>query len=196
MVVLFDEIEKASAKVHNLLLQVMDEGFATDNKGSSIPFSKCILIMTSNVGASEIAQARGSIGFGDRAGEIDDRFKERETKQALENVFAPEFLNRVDDIIVFRALGHEENIRIVGLLLGQVSKRLESVGKKITFPARLKDHLAKKIDNSRYGARPLKRIISRYIETPLSDCLLACRFREADEIRVSLKKGKISFYPA
>lgn len=195
-VVLFDEIEKAHGKVHNLLLQMMDEGIVTDNKGRKIPLNRSIIIMTSNVGAGEIAELEGAIGFANRKAEVDHNFKERETISALENIFAPEFLNRVDDVIVFRSLGHRENVEIVDMLLGQVSERLEAVGKKIVFPASLKEHLAEKIENSKYGARPLKRIISKYIENPLSNCLLNCRFKDADKIRVSLRRGKISFKPA
>jgi ATP-dependent Clp protease ATP-binding subunit ClpC len=195
-VVLFDEIEKANTKIHNLLLQIMDEGFATDNKGRRIDFSKSIIIMTSNVGAGAISEHEGAIGFGDRKSEVDHDFKEKQTVMALEKAFAPEFINRIDDIVIFRALENEDNIRIVDILLKQVSERLEAMGKKIAFPARIKEHLARKIEHSRYGARPLKRIVSRYVETPLSDCLLNCRFKEAKEIGVSLKKGKVGFYPA
>ncbi len=194
-VVLFDEIEKAHSKVHNLLLQIMDEGFATDNKGKKISFNKSIIIMTSNVGAGEIAQVEGAIGFGDRKAEVDHTFKAKQTTMALENLFAPEFINRIDDLIVFRALDHEDNVRIVDMLLGQVEKRMGAIGKQLTFPRGIKQYLAKKIDNSRYGARPLKRIVSKYIETPLSDCLLNCKFKEADTIKISLKRGKIAFHP-
>jgi ATP-dependent Clp protease ATP-binding subunit ClpC len=194
-IVLFDEIEKAHGKVHNLLLQIMDEGFATDNKGQKIPFNKSIIIMTSNVGAGEIAELEGAIGFGNRTAEVSHGFKKKETVRALENIFAPEFLNRVDDIIVFRELGYKENVRIVEMFLTAVSERLETSGKKITFPASVKDYLAKKIETSKYGARPLKRIVSKYIEAPLSDCLLNCKFSEAKGIRVSMKKGEINFQP-
>lgn len=195
-VVLFDEIEKAHPKVHNLLLQIMDEGFATDNKGQRIPFNKSILIMTSNVGSGEISEFEGAMGFGDRKSEIDHGFKERETIRALEKMFAPEFLNRIDDIIVFRALEHADNVKIVEILLSQVSDRLNSVGKKIVFPAKLMEHLAEKIDHSKYGARPLRRIISKHIETPLCDSLLHSSFKDVSSIKVSLKKDKIIFKPA
>ncbi len=195
-IVLFDEIEKAHPKVHNLLLQVMDEGFVTDNKGQRIHFNKCIVIMTTNVGAGEIAELEGAIGFGNRNGEVTHHYKERETLRALENIFAPEFLNRVDDLIVFRALDHEDNVKIVELMLAQVKTRLSAIGKEITFPKALTAHLAEKIEHSRYGARPLKRIISRCIEAPLSDCLLKCRFKEAKKIKARLNRGKIAFSPA
>ncbi|MBE9535950.1 MAG: ATP-dependent Clp protease ATP-binding subunit [Proteobacteria bacterium] len=195
-VVLFDEIEKANGKVHNLLLQIMDEGFATDNKGRRIDFNKSIIIMTSNVGAGAISDHEGAIGFGDRKSEVDHNFKEKQTIMALEGAFAPEFMNRIDDVVIFRALDNGDNIKIVDILLKQVSERLGAMGKKIVFPTRIKEHLARKIQHSRYGARPLKRIVSRYIETPLSDCLLNCKFKEAGEIKVSLKKGKVGFYPA
>lgn len=195
-VVLFDEIEKANSKVHNLLLQIMDEGFATDNKGRRIDFNKSIIIMTSNVGAGAISEHEGAIGFGDRKSEVDQIFKEKQTVMAIENAFAPEFINRIDDIVIFRALENEDNIKIVTILLNQVSERVGAMGKKIMFPSRIKEHLAHKIEHSKYGARPLKRIVSRYIETPLSDCLLSCKFKDAKEIKVSLKKGKVGFYPA
>jgi len=152
--------------------------------------------MTSNVGAGAISEHEGAIGFGDRKSEVDHSFKEKQTIMALESTFAPEFMNRIDDIVIFRALDSGDNIRIVDILLKQVSERLGAMGKKIVFPARIKEHLAHKIKHSRYGARPLKRIVSRYIETPLSDCLLSCRFKEAKEIKVSLKKGRVGFYPA
>ena len=195
-IVLFDEIEKAHAKVHNLLLQVMDEGFVTDNKGQKIHFNKSIVIMTTNVGAGDIAELEGAIGFGNRKEEVTHHFKERETLRALENIFAPEFLNRIDDLVVFRALDHDDNVKIVELMLGQLEERLLSIGKEISFPKSLTSHLAGKIEHSRYGARPLKRIIGRCIEAPLSDCLLKCRFKEARKIRAHLKRGKIAFSPA
>ena len=194
-IVLFDEIEKAHPKVHNLLLQIMDEGFATDNKGNRVPFNRSIIIMTSNVGAKDISEHEGAIGFGDRKAEIQHNFRERETMKALEKIFAPEFLNRIDDIVVFKALTHEDNVKIVEMNLDLVKKRLETAGKKIIFPARLKEHLAKKIENSKFGARPLKRIISKYVENPLSDYLLDEEFKNSKKIKVSLKKGKISFQP-
>ena len=151
--------------------------------------------MISNVGAGEIAELEGAIGFGNRTAEVSHSFKKKETVRALENIFAPEFLNRVDDIIVFRELGHKENVRIVEMFLGAVTDRLEASGKKISFPPAVKDYLAKKIETSKYGARPLKRIVSKYIEAPLSDCLLNCRFSDAKGIKVAMKKGKINFKP-
>ena len=151
--------------------------------------------MTSNVGAGEIAQVEGAIGFGDRKAEVDHGFKAKQTTSALENIFAPEFINRIDDVIVFRALEHGDNVKIVEMLLGQVENRIEALGKTLSFPRGIKQYLAKKIDNSKFGARPLKRIISKYIETPLSDCLLNCSFKDAEGIKISLKKGKVTFNP-
>lgn len=171
-VILLDEIEKAHPEVFNVLLQIMDEGRLTDGKGRTVSFRNTILIMTSNLGAQYLQQARRAIGFG--SGEPEDDETEIRTKvnELLKNTFKPEFLNRVDDIIFFRGLDRDDMFKILEIQLGYLRKRLET--KKIAVE--LTDAAKKVICNAGYdpafGARPLKRAITRLIENPISMKLL------------------------
>jgi ATP-dependent Clp protease ATP-binding subunit ClpC len=183
-IILLDEIEKAHPDVFNILLQVLDEGHLTDNYGRMIDFKNTVVIMTSNVGAKDITKNR-SLGFG-TSGDTQVNFERmaEKVKEEMTRVFNPEFLNRLDDTIVFHPLGRDHIAQIVNILLKDVQKRLseEELVLKLTDPAT--DFLAKHGYDEQYGARPLKRAIQRYIEDPLSEKILLGEFSKGDEIEV------------
>ena len=184
-VVLLDEIEKAHPDVFNILLQVLDEGHLTDNYGRVIDFKNTVVIMTSNVGARDITKGRG-LGF--HAPDAKSNFERiaEKVKEEMQHVFNPEFLNRLDDIIVFHPLSRENIAEIVGILLTAVQKRLgdEELTLKLTEAASA--FLVKHGYDEKFGARPLKRAIQRYIEDPLSEKILLAEFSKGDEIEVDL----------
>ena len=184
-VVLLDEIEKAHPDVFNILLQVLDEGHLTDNYGRVIDFKNTVVIMTSNVGARDITKSR-TMGFG--TSEVATRFDKmaEKVREELQNTFNPEFLNRLDDTIVFHPLQREHIAQIVGILLRDVQKRLseEELAMKLSDAAL--DFLVKNGYDEAYGARPLKRAIQRFIEDPLSEKILLAEFARGDEIEVDV----------
>jgi ATP-dependent Clp protease ATP-binding subunit ClpC len=184
-VVLLDEIEKAHPDVFNILLQVLDEGHLTDNYGRVIDFKNTVVIMTSNVGAKDIHKNK-ALGF--TAPDFKASFERmsEKVKEELQHVFNPEFLNRVDDTIVFHPLQREHIAQIVGILLRDVQKRLqdEELSIKLSDPAT--DFLVKHGYDAQYGARPLKRAIQRYVEDPLSEKILLGDFSKGDEIEIDV----------
>ncbi len=182
-VVLLDEIEKAHPDVWNMLLQIMEEGRLTDNVGRIIDFKNTILIMTTNIGASEIT---GKTHFGfSKKDDTTNYLKMKETlKQAMEANFRPEFLNRVDDIIVFRSLMTEDLKQIIGIELSKVIKRLKDKNLTLVMTDEAKELLIEKGTNTEYGARPLRRAIEHYLEDPLSEDLLRGAFSGKDTITV------------
>ncbi len=189
-VVLFDEIEKADSEIFNLMLQILDEGRLTDSKGKLIDFRNTIIILTSNVGAA-IASKKPTFGF---TGEGD---RERETKEriseALKSKFSPEFLNRLDDIIVFHSLSREDCGKVVDVLLEKLIKRLAENGIKLKVAGSAADVIIEKGYNEVYGARPLKRAITSLIEDMLTDALIDGRIKSGDDILVYAENGRISF---
>ena len=184
-VILLDEIEKAHPDVFNILLQVLDEGHLTDNYGRVIDFKNTVVIMTSNVGAKEITKGR-ALGFGtmDARGSF-ERISEK-VKEELQHTFNPEFLNRLDDVIVFHQLSKEHIAQIVGVMLREVQKRLTDEELTLKLSDAGSDFLAKNGFDEMYGARPLKRAIQRYIEDPLSEKILLGEFSKGDEIEVDV----------
>src|SRR5690242_3508673 len=184
-VVLLDEIEKAHPDVFNILLQVLDEGHLTDNYGRVIDFKNTVVIMTSNVGARDISKGRG-LGF--HAPDMKSNFERiaEKVKEELKVVFNPEFLNRLDDVIVFHPLSREHIAQIVGILLKDVRKRLAEEELTLTLTDAATDFLVKQGYDEAYGARPLKRAIQRYIEDPLSEKILLGEFTRGDEIEVDV----------
>ncbi|MEZ7892499.1 MAG: AAA family ATPase [Candidatus Wallbacteria bacterium] len=182
-VVLFDEIEKAHKKVHNLLLQIMDDGILTDNKGVKVSFKDCVIIMTSNVGVEEFKNIEVAIGFDQKSKNLSHNTKEKETRKALEKEFAPEFLNRVDEIVTFTALSKEESLKIVDIMLNEVSERLrKNLKMTVDFPIKVREFLVDKGFNQKYGARPLKRAIKFYVENPLAEMIIEKKFKTGDII--------------
>ncbi|MBK6305507.1 MAG: ATP-dependent Clp protease ATP-binding subunit [Gemmatimonadetes bacterium] len=193
-VVLLDEIEKAHPDVFNILLQVLDEGHLTDNYGRVIDFKNTVVIMTSNVGAKDVAKNK-SLGF--TAPDFKASFERmsEKVKEELQQVFNPEFLNRLDDVIVFHPLQKEHIAQIVGIMLRDVQKRMSEgeLTLKLSDPA--SDFLARNGYDEQYGARPLRRAIQRYIEDPLSEKILLGEFAKGDEIEVDLAEDgqKLAF---
>jgi ATP-dependent Clp protease ATP-binding subunit ClpC len=184
-VVLLDEIEKAHPDVFNILLQVLDEGRLTDNYGRVIDFKNTVVIMTSNVGARDITKGKG-LGF--EAPSTADSFERmsEKVKDEINKVFNPEFLNRLDDVIVFHSLTREHIAQIVDILFEQVRRRLGEEGLTIRRTAAATSFLVEHGYEEQYGARPLKRAIQRYVEDPLSDKILTGDFSTGDEIEVDV----------
>ncbi|NUQ10927.1 MAG: ATP-dependent Clp protease ATP-binding subunit [Gemmatimonadaceae bacterium] len=184
-VVLLDEIEKAHPDVFNILLQVLDEGHLTDNYGRVIDFKNTVVIMTSNVGAKDISRNK-SLGF--TAPDFKASFERmaEKVKEELQHVFNPEFLNRVDDIIVFHPLQRDHIRQIVSILLVEVRKRLSEEELSIRLSEAATDFLVKHGFDEQYGARPLKRAIQRYVEDPLSEKILISEFAKGDEIEIDV----------
>ena len=184
-VVLLDEIEKAHPDVFNILLQVLDEGHLTDNYGRVIDFKNTVVIMTSNVGARDITKGRG-LGF--HAPDTKSSFERmaEKVKEEMQHVFNPEFLNRLDDVIVFHPLSEVHIAEIVGILLKDVQKRLieEELTLKLTDAGSA--FLVKHGYDEKFGARPLKRAIQKYIEDPLSEKILLAEFSKGDELEVDV----------
>jgi ATP-dependent Clp protease ATP-binding subunit ClpC len=185
-VVLLDEIEKAHPDVFNILLQVLDEGHLTDNYGRVIDFKNTVLIMTSNLGARDISTGKGTLGFHQRDTEtVYDRMQSK-VREEIERAFNPEFLNRVDDIIVFHPLTKDQIGEIVHIMLKEVRGRLtdEELTLRLTDPAVA--FLVEKGYDEKFGARPLRRAIQRFLEDPLSEKILVSEFSPGDEIEVDV----------
>ena len=190
-VVLFDEIEKAHPDVFNIMLQLLDDGRLTDSKGRVVSFKNCIIIMTSNVGATEI-QHKAPLGFiGSKSAEYDDMCEKY--MDALKAKFRPEFLNRIDDIIVFHKLGRDDTAKIADIMLANLKKRLAvmEVGMELTHEA--VDLIIEKGYDDNYGARPLKRVIQRYIEDKLSEQILRGGLTPKSTIVISAENGEFTF---
>ena len=190
-VVLFDEIEKAHPDVFNTLLQVLDDGRLTDAKGRTVNFENAVIIMTSNVGSQHLVSTR-QFGFTSGDG-VDFRETERRAREALERAFRPEFLNRVDEIIVFQPLTKEDVLKIVDIMLKRLNKHLESqrVGIEVTDAA--KEFLAEEGYDPKFGGRPLARAIRRYIENPLSSRIIGGEFDPGDTIVVDRAGDGLTF---
>jgi ATP-dependent Clp protease ATP-binding subunit ClpC len=184
-VVLLDEIEKAHPDVFNILLQVLDEGHLTDNYGRVIDFKNTVVIMTSNVGAKDISRNK-SLGF--TAPDFKASFERmaEKVKEELQHVFNPEFLNRVDDIIVFHPLQRDHIRQIVAILLQETRKRLSEEELSVRLSEAATDFLVEHGFDEQYGARPLKRAIQRYVEDPLSEKILVAEFAKGDEIEIDV----------
>lgn len=193
-VVLLDEIEKAHPDVFNILLQVLDEGHLTDNYGRVIDFKNTVVIMTSNVGAKDVAKNK-SLGF--TAPDFKASFERmaEKVKEELQHVFNPEFLNRLDDVIVFHPLQKEHIAQIVGIMLRDVQKRMSEGELTLRLSEAASDFLVTHGYDEQYGARPLKRAIQRYIEDPLSEKILVGEFSKGDEIEVDVAEDgqKLAF---
>ena len=192
-IVLLEEIEKAHTDVFNLLLQVMDEGRLTDSYGRTVDFRNTVLIMTSNVGTRELKDFGSGIGFAkdERAG--DKEYSRAVIQKALNKRFAPEFINRIDEIINFDQLGKEAIIDIVDLELAQIIKRVTELGYSIEMTAEAKSFLADKGYDIQYGARPLKRALQNYVEDEISELLLDGALQQGDTIVVTAGEQKLKF---
>jgi len=191
-VVLFDEIEKAHPDVFNTLLQVLDDGRLTDSHGRTVDFRNTIIIMTSNLGSEGVSQQ--AFGFNKQSREESESALARtNVEDALKQKFKPEFLNRLDEFIVFDSLTQDDIVLIVDKFMDEVSDRVEDLKVSISLTSDARDWLAKTGFDRMYGARPLKRAIQRYVESPLSKRLLAGEFPEGSHIEVGESDGEITF---
>ena len=191
-IVLLDEIEKAHPDVFNLLLQALDDGHMTDGLGRKIDFKNTILIMTSNIGARQLAEFGSGVGFGTKAKE-EQRDENAKTviQNALRKAFSPEFLNRVDDMVLFRSLNREDIHKIIDLELSKLYKRLNDLGYTISLTEKAKDFIVEKGYDEKFGARPLKRAIQKFIEDPLAEEIIKSNLHEGDKIKIDLdQKGE------
>ncbi|UTA69982.1 MULTISPECIES: ATP-dependent Clp protease ATP-binding subunit [Emticicia] len=184
-VVLLDEIEKAHPDVYNILLQVLDDGVLTDSLGRKVDFRNTIIIMTSNIGVRDLKDFGTGIGFATKArNENQDEMVKSTIQNALRKTFSPEFLNRLDDVIVFNSLGREDIHKIIDIALKRLTSRISSIGYKIELTEKAKDFLGDKGYDQQYGARPLNRAIQKYVEDPLAEEILKGETKEGDTILV------------
>ncbi len=193
-VVLFDEIEKAHPDVFNILLQVLDDGHITDSKGRKVSFKNTVIIMTSNAGANRIVEPK-NLGFSAKADKEKDFEKMRSgVMEEVKRLFKPEFINRIDEIIVFHPLTKDEMKEIVGLLTKQLSRRMEEqLGMKLEITPALKEHLVEKYSDAKMGARPLKRAIQTVVEDGLAEEILTKKLGAGSHIVAGFSGGKVTF---
>lgn len=190
-VVLLDEIEKAHPDVFNILLQILDEGYVTDSLGRKIDFRNTIIILTSNIGTRDLKDFGDGVGFGTSAKKSTSDARARATiESALKKAFAPEFLNRIDDIIIFNALEQEDIKKIIDLELSKLYGRLEKLGYKVQLTNEAKDFIAEKGWDKDFGARPLRRTVQKYIEDLLAEMLVNKQMSEGETITLKLNEAK------
>ena len=195
-VVLFDEIEKAHPDVFNILLQVLDDGHITDSQGRKVDFRNTVIIMTSNAGAQAIIDPK-KLGFNVKENAADDykRMKDNVMRE-IKLIFRPEFLNRIDEILVFHPLGKAEIKKIVGMMCRELTKRAkEQLGIKLTIRESVKEYIAETGMDQKYGARPLRRAVQNRLEEPLAEALLNGEVKKDSEIVVGMSKKEIKFIP-
>jgi len=195
-VVLLDEVEKAHPDVFNVLLQVLEDGRLTDSTGRTVDFRNAIVIMTSNVGAATIGRKR-SLGFamGNDAerGEDDYQQMKENMLEDMKRTFRPEFINRVDEIVVFRPLENEQICAIARLMVADVQKRLQEQDMALGVTDGVYTYLAEEGFDPQYGARPLRRAVLRLLEDPLSEAILRGEFTTGAHIQAVIKEGRIAF---
>ncbi len=188
-VVLLDEIEKAHPDVFNMLLQVLDDGFLTDSLGRKIDFSNTIIIMTSNIGARKLKDFGSGVGFGTSAQKSQESSNARSViENALKKAFAPEFLNRIDDVVVFNNLEKEDIDKIIDIELEKLLKRISELGYTLKISKKAKSFIAEKGFDKQYGARPLKRAIQKYVEDALAEEIIQSNAHEGDTINLDIGK--------
>ncbi|BBF45318.1 ATP-dependent Clp protease ATP-binding subunit [Lachnospiraceae bacterium KM106-2] len=193
-VILFDEIEKAHPDVFNILLQVLDDGHITDAQGRKVSFKNTIIIMTSNAGANRIVSPK-LLGFASKSDEKQDYKRMKDgVMEEVKHVFKPEFINRIDEIIVFHSLTKDDIQKIVGIMLDTINKRI-SAQMNITIKPdkRVLDHIVETSYDQTYGARPLRRALQTKIEDPLAEEVLAGKIKPGDQVKLTLRKGEIAF---
>ena len=190
-VVLLDEIEKAHPDVFNMMLQVLDDGYMTDSLGRKIDFKNTIIIMTSNVGARQLKDFGQGVGFGTAAkiSQADDNSKSI-IENALKKTFAPEFLNRIDDVIVFNALEKEDINSIIEIELNKLYARVKELGYSLSLSDKAKAYVAEKGFDRQFGARPLKRAIQKYVEDVLAEEIITSKIASGDEIFMDFVEGE------
>ena len=186
-VVLLDEIEKAHPDVFNMMLQVLDDGFLTDSLGRKIDFRNTIIIMTSNVGARQLKDFGTGVGFGTASKQAQtEEHSKGIIENALKKAFAPEFLNRIDDVIVFNALEKEDIDKIIDIEMDKLYLRVKDLGYTLKLSEAAKDYIAEKGFDKQFGARPLKRAIQKYVEDALAEEIITQKIHEGDQIFMDL----------
>ncbi|MDO5654670.1 MAG: ATP-dependent Clp protease ATP-binding subunit [Flavobacteriaceae bacterium] len=190
-VVLMDEIEKAHPDVFNILLQVLDDGHITDSLGRKIDFRNTIIVLTSNIGTRQLKDFGDGVGFGTsaRASSTDERARST-IENALKKTFAPEFLNRIDDVIIFNALDKEDIMKIIDIELDKLYTRIAALGYFLELTEEAKNFIAEKGYDKDYGARPLKRAIQKYIEDPMAEEIINSEIHEGDKLLLELNEAK------
>ncbi len=192
-VLLFDEIEKAHPDIFNLLLQILEDGILTDSQGRKVDFKNTVIIMTSNIGAKAISQ-KTSFGFGETSHDKDQKQIKEEVMSQLKNAFRPEFINRIDDIIVFKQLEKQDIAEIAKRMVATVSRRVEeNIGISLSFSEEALEKLAELGFDKTYGARPLRRAIQTHVEDPLSEEILANTFQKGDRVLCHVNNNAIVF---
>ena len=193
-VILFDEIEKADGDIFNVLLQVLDDGHITDSQGRKVDFKNTIIIMTSNAGAGRIMEPK-QLGFFSNSDEKKDHEQMKSgVMDEVKRIFKPEFINRIDDIIVFHALQEAEIHQIIDLLLRQLSKRVkEQMDITLKYDVHLKNYIFEKGYDKKYGARPLRRAIQSQVEDGLAEAILSGQVKNGDVVRITVRKGQLHF---
>jgi ATP-dependent Clp protease ATP-binding subunit ClpC len=197
-VVLFDEIEKAHPDIFNMLLQILEDGRLTDAKGRTVDFKNTLIILTSNIGSKVIEKGGGGLGFEFAENQAESQYNRIRSlvNEELKNYFRPEFLNRLDEIIVFRQLTKDEVKQISDILLKEVFQRLTEQGITLEVTEKFKDRLVEEGYNPAYGARPLRRAIMRLLEDVLAEEILSGRLREGDTAEVDIdEEGKVKILP-
>ena len=189
-VVLFDEIEKAHEDVWSLLLQILDDGHLTDSAGRKVDFRNCVVVMTSNVGAKAITEGRSPLGFGTEAPGDEGQMR-RQVMEELRATFRPEFLNRVDEIIVFHRLGQEELLQITRNLLEELRARFAGLGLELEVPEETARFLARRGSDEKSGARPLRRAVQSCLEDRAAELLLAGKLRSGDRVAALVRDGAV-----
>jgi ATP-dependent Clp protease ATP-binding subunit ClpC len=189
-VVLLDEIEKAHPDVFHLLLQVLDEGRLTDSLGRSIDFKNTIIIMTSNIGSRQLAEFGRGVGFSTQSNKVGDEGDNSKyiVEKALKKAFAPEFLNRIDDVIMFNSLNKEHIHEIIDIELKGLYERVSSLNYKLKISTAAKDFIADKGYDAQFGARPLKRAIQKYLEDEMAEVIIKASVVQGDTISVGFDK--------
>ncbi len=190
-VILLDEIEKAHPDIFNILLQVLDDGILTDGLGRKVDFKNTLIIMTSNIGARQLKDFGAGVGFNTSARQVN---AEENTKGVIETslkrTFSPEFLNRIDDVVIFNALSKEDIFKIIDITLRDVKSRLELLNYKLQLDDSAKDFLSEKGYDPQFGARPLHRAIQKYLEDPLAETILSGKVKAGDTLVVEYDKVK------
>jgi ATP-dependent Clp protease ATP-binding subunit ClpC len=190
-IILFDEIEKANKEIYNILLQLLDDGQLTDSLGRKVNFKNCMVIMTSNIGVKKLQDFGTGIGFGTKSMvEGESAAKSDILMDELKKHFAPEFLNRLDDVVIFKSLTKEEIGKIVDLEIISLKGRVEEIGYGLQINKTVKDYLIETGYDKEYGARPLNRAIQKYVEDPVSEEILKGSVEEGQTIKVSYVKSK------
>ncbi len=193
-VILFDEIEKAHPDVFNVLLQVLDDGRITDATGRTVDFKNTIVIMTSNAGAEKIIEPK-KLGFAqENDAKADHEAMKKNVMETVKKTFKPEFVNRIDDIIVFHALTKEDTMKILAIMLKEIESRIKKqMDIKLKLTPAAKKHIVEKSFDSKYGARPLRRALQNMVEDPLADEILSGKIKAGDTVTLSFSNEKLHF---